>query len=267
MPYYELGTLCSVDASQTFSMVQKKEATRQILDALCDIHRMVRIHRDIKPDNILVQSLKPLNVIISDFGQVSLSDPTSMAGTHLYRAPEILTCGRMKQQYTDAVDIYSMGMLLLWLLGPGMVGSLIEYEQVWDENDHDQFVGSKITAAVECYTKGDLHHALVMAKSMTQFDPVKRPSAAACLQSQWLTSLDNTKPLVITKQLETASPRRSTRNRIPTERANSDQSPIKGCATRPLRVTKTKTKAKGGVANSARKNVKENLDAMDIDSL
>ncbi len=44
MPYYELGNLYSVNASEHFDLAKKKEATRQVLDGLHDLHRLLRIY-------------------------------------------------------------------------------------------------------------------------------------------------------------------------------------------------------------------------------
>ena len=71
-----------------------REATRQILNALEYVHRLGISHRDIKPDNILVKSLDPLEVKLSDFGLAKMiqNDETflkTFCGTMLYLAPEV----------------------------------------------------------------------------------------------------------------------------------------------------------------------------------
>lgn len=186
LPYYELGHLGSVSANTKFDLAKKRDATRQILDGLRVLHKLLRIHRDIKPNNILVQSLEPLNLVIGDFGQVSVSHPVSITGTDIFRAPEILHYFPTQRHHTTAVDIYSMGMLILWLLGPDVVGDDIIPAELYTRKAYNEAVGSKITAAIARHPSGELRFALQMAQTMAQWNPDKRPSASACLQLRWI---------------------------------------------------------------------------------
>lgn len=71
------------------------------------------IHRDIKPQNIFVSKYGAFK--LGDFSvakstvQPSLSDKV---GTYSYMAPEVFR----GNDYTSSVDIYSLGMVLYWLL-------------------------------------------------------------------------------------------------------------------------------------------------------
>ncbi|ODH14069.1 CAMK protein kinase [Paracoccidioides brasiliensis] len=72
---------------------QVKSISRQILHALQYLHRRRITHRDIKPDNILIQSFDPLFVKLSDFGLSKVAQEESFmktfCGTLLYCAPEV----------------------------------------------------------------------------------------------------------------------------------------------------------------------------------
>ena len=68
------------------------------------------IHRDIKPDNVLV--FKPDTCKLTDFGEsraIDLDQTMTQVGTALYCAPEITRGDR----YTLKADVYSYGMLVL----------------------------------------------------------------------------------------------------------------------------------------------------------
>lgn len=71
------------------------------------------IHRDIKPQNIFVSRYGDFK--LGDFGVAKSSAIGSSAdkvGTYSYMAPEVYK----GKSYDDRVDIYSLGMVLYWLL-------------------------------------------------------------------------------------------------------------------------------------------------------
>lgn len=80
------------------------------------LHDSSVTHRDIKPDNILLNSNSPNAMLkISDFGLsklISVDSMKTVCGSQLYVAPEVLMGGN----YTSKVDIWSMGCLLFAML-------------------------------------------------------------------------------------------------------------------------------------------------------
>jgi serine/threonine protein kinase len=87
----ELSTYLQMQGKIPEDMV--KSIARQILHALQYLHKRKITHRDIKPDNILIASLDPLKVKLSDFGLSKVAQEETFlktfCGTLLYCAPEV----------------------------------------------------------------------------------------------------------------------------------------------------------------------------------
>lgn len=127
MPLYpmSLGQLISQWASRGRSSEWKtKLYAYQLVRALAHIHGMGICHRDLKPQNVLVNPSSG-ELVLCDFGASKVLDrakSTAYIASRFYRAPE---CILENEGYTTAIDIWALGcviaeMVLLRPLFPGM---------------------------------------------------------------------------------------------------------------------------------------------------
>ena len=118
-PYVEGGSLRDMlDREGRLSPTQALRLAREVADALDYAHRQQVVHRDVKPENIL---LEEGHAIVADFGvaravsvaaETGLTQPGLLVGTSAYMSPE---------QADDTAldgrsDIYSLGSVLFELL-------------------------------------------------------------------------------------------------------------------------------------------------------
>ncbi|KAJ8104722.1 hypothetical protein ONZ43_g7714 [Nemania bipapillata] len=87
-----------------------------IASALAAVHQNGIVHGDIKPENALVFTGGVVK--LSDFGFSARASNKllELAGTYPWRAPEINSLDRATPQQGKLTDLYSFGMLCLWIL-------------------------------------------------------------------------------------------------------------------------------------------------------
>lgn len=137
VPNGDLGSLISNNSPLREDIV--RQTASQLLSALSYLHTNNITHRDVKPDNILVQSYSPFIVKLTDFGLSKIVDTEqtflkTFCGTLLYCAPEVYNefaeydeDGQRQPRnrahrrpttprYDHAIDIWSLGGVLFYTL-------------------------------------------------------------------------------------------------------------------------------------------------------
>jgi serine/threonine protein kinase len=116
MPYVEGETLAQrLDRSRRLSLDEALAIAHDLADALGHAHRQGILHRDVKPENILLAQGRAL---VADFGLAraigaanyqKLTDTGVLVGTVYYMSPEQIRDDRDLDQRTD---VYALGCIL-----------------------------------------------------------------------------------------------------------------------------------------------------------
>lgn len=185
-----------------FCEAQGARIASQILSVLKELHEKNIVHRDVKPENILLTSMDDLevNVKLCDFGLARLlsgnidSDTSSdeedspmttpraraysTVGSDLYAAPEVC----VGAGYDTSADVYSLGVTLYVVLS----GIPPSYFDIGD--DIDSF-GVSFPAS---HWKGIPQDAQELIRLMLDPYPDRRISAAAALEHNWIVRCNKT---------------------------------------------------------------------------
>ncbi|HRW39163.1 MAG TPA: serine/threonine-protein kinase [Aquihabitans sp.] len=107
-----------LDERRRLEPAEAVRLTAEVLDALAVAHAARILHRDIKPDNVLLDGSDGTpRARLSDFGIARLAEGTAvrmsqLIGTPEYLAPEVISTDVV----TSAADVYACGILLYELL-------------------------------------------------------------------------------------------------------------------------------------------------------
>nr|XP_040037610.1 calcium/calmodulin-dependent protein kinase type II delta 1 chain isoform X6 [Gasterosteus aculeatus aculeatus] len=169
-------------AREYYSEADASHCTQQILESVNYCHINGMVHRDFKPENLLLASkLKGAAVKLADFGlaievQGDQQAWFGFAGTPGYLSPEVLR----KDPYGKPVDMWACGVILYILL--------VGYPPFWDEDQHRLY--QQIKAGAYDFPSPEWDTVTPEAKDlinkMLTINPAKRVTATDALKHPWI---------------------------------------------------------------------------------
>jgi serine/threonine protein kinase len=162
-------------ATSSFDEARLRDSLRQLLEGLCVLHAADKVHRDVKPSNVLVT--REGRVVLLDFGLVTeasaedRSTGSAVVGTPAYMAPEQAA----SRDVGPAADLYAVGVMLYEALTGRLPIDGPQLQILIDKQTKEPAEPASLVAEVP----RDLN-ALCM--KLLRFDPASRPSAAEVMK-------------------------------------------------------------------------------------
>jgi eukaryotic-like serine/threonine-protein kinase len=161
---------CSSEISPYFDEERLRDGLVQLSEGLMALHETERLHRDIKPGNIMVQPSG--RVVLMDFGLVTASEQNMKSlshffpvGTSVYMSPEQAAC----KSLSFASDWYSVGVVLFEALTgklpfDGTFASVVLEKQ------------RSVAPLADTFVKDLPKDLMELCRDLLQFDPKLRPT-------------------------------------------------------------------------------------------
>ena len=103
--------LYKLNSGSFFSESEVANIAQQLLEALSFCHAEGIMHRDVKPDNVILDDDGHVTLIDFGMAEYTNSPARELAGTPYYMEPEML-----EQYYMESCDVWSLGILVYYLL-------------------------------------------------------------------------------------------------------------------------------------------------------
>lgn len=183
--YLEGKTLCEElkNRNTHYTEYEIAQIMHQLVSAIYHCHANNIAHRDIKPDNIIIDQNNIVTLI--DFGlSKAYSKERNLktkAGSPLFMAPE----AENHQQYSSQWDIWSLGVLFFILLSGRVPFTIEKYNKIVKQEEE-----CEVNFEGEIWEKTS-NNAKKLIKRMLVFEPNDRVSIQEILDHKWFSVLKN----------------------------------------------------------------------------
>ena len=153
-----------------------RDGLRQLLEGLAALHAADKVHRDVKPSNVLVTPEG--RVVLLDFGLVTDAQVedgftgSAVVGTPAYMAPEQAA----SREVGPAADLYAVGVMLYEALTGRLPFEGGQLQVLMDKQ-------SKEPAPPASLVLGAPPDLNALCVRLLRFDPLQRPAAAEALRA------------------------------------------------------------------------------------
>ncbi len=177
----------------------------QICEGLNFLHQSKIAHRDVKPENILLEPIaedRPIVVKLTDFGLAKFHDPQDTTstmhtklGTENYMAPEFwIKTKDGKRRYNKSVDIFALGLTFQAILKAEQGDNLKPVAEGCTPVESTQYIGSMMYMRhvykqpeldVVLYDQSDsteTKYLKEIIRQATWFKPENRPTSSVILE-------------------------------------------------------------------------------------
>lgn len=181
-------------AGGCFAESDARRLFRLVCEALSYLHSKDVVHRDLKPDNVLLTSKERSTCMpkIADLGVAATYDSNhckTICGTPHYFAPELIdafktpsdSLNQSSPGYGKTVDMWSLGVVLYILLS-----GTPPFEA---DGLYDQILGGHYEFDAEEWETVSSEAKDLVRRLMT-VDPKKRPTIQEALKHCWLTQVE-----------------------------------------------------------------------------
>ena len=184
MEYLSGGSLKDYFILKKYNFNEKRaaEIMFQLGLGLQYLHQYGVVHRDLKPDNIMMTETENMSQIkIMDFGLSKIMGPEEHVvdgfGTLSFVAPEVL----VRTPYNKEVDIWSLGIILYYMLT-----GLLPFD---DDSDNEEII-AKMIVFDECKFpknawEGRSDEVIDLIKRCLEKSPEKRINIESYLKHKW----------------------------------------------------------------------------------
>ena len=201
-----LGDLNKYFWSKGLKIKDKIDIMKDVANGIVYLHSKNVVHRDIKPDNILVFGDSKITAKLSDFDLSKVLDPdiatsvmTSNVGTFWFKAPEFFQRTQNEQIYYHRnVDVFAAGLTFLAMIQYNSGNLIPHIETPRNESEVHAPIGSLIAERIK-YQVSDLDVVVIdhtenvkteikrLIHGMTHHNPEERLSAGDVFQSLQIT--------------------------------------------------------------------------------
>jgi serine/threonine protein kinase len=176
-----ITAILSENDRKPFTVSETQMIFRQLMSGVSYLHACGITHRDLKPDNLLMNAGGVMK--ISDFGvsevfRTADGQPRELLGaygTDAYMAPEMV---QGRPYHGESIDIWSCGVILLTLLLGRPVWSIADVGR-------DEMFREFYEKGLERF--GFEKKLDELLRSMLKLDPIERLSAREILEHEWCT--------------------------------------------------------------------------------